>query len=106
MARFAGQTVPSTNLDAILIENFDDLRRARDEEDAGIDQFAADLTPEFLLRTFSYVNNEGRTLTDPAPLLLAHFFNHQTHHRGQVTDLLMQTNVDPPVLDMHRVINP
>ena len=52
------------------------------------------------------MNNEGRALGDPAGLLLAHFFNHQTHHRGQVTDLLMQTSIEPPVLDMHRVINP
>jgi uncharacterized damage-inducible protein DinB len=39
-------------------------------------------------------------------MLLAHFFNHQTHHRGQVHDLLTETGVDTPVLDLHRVIKP
>ncbi|MCZ6558158.1 MAG: damage-inducible protein DinB, partial [SAR324 cluster bacterium] len=43
---------------------------------------------------------------DPVSLLLAHFFNHQTHHRGQVHDMLCQTEVAPPVLDMHRVLRP
>ena len=39
-------------------------------------------------------------------LLLAHFFNHQTHHRGQVHDLLCQAGHRGLVLDMHRVIRP
>jgi uncharacterized damage-inducible protein DinB len=52
------------------------------------------------------VNNEGRTLEDPVDLLVMHFFNHQTHHRGQVHDMLTQTEVPPPVLDLHRVIRP
>jgi uncharacterized damage-inducible protein DinB len=29
-----------------------------------------------------------------------HFFNHQTHHRGQVTTLLMQAGLDPGVTDL------
>jgi uncharacterized damage-inducible protein DinB len=28
------------------------------------------------------------------------FFNHQTHHRGQVTTLLMQCGIDPGVTDL------
>ncbi len=32
--------------------------------------------------------------------LLTHFFNHQTHHRGQVTTLLMQAGVDIGVADL------
>ena len=53
-----------------------------------------------------YINNEGRPCEEPLPLLLAHFFNHQTHHRGQVHGLLSQTGQAPPVLDLHRVLNP
>ncbi|MGY8959468.1 MAG: DinB family protein [Alphaproteobacteria bacterium] len=33
-------------------------------------------------------------------VILQHFFNHQTHHRGQVHDMLSQTDVAPPVLDL------
>ena len=104
--RFEGRAMPSTDLDAILYENFDDLWPARQAEDDRIEQFAAGLTGAFLTRGFRYVNNQGVDLEDPASLLVAHVFNHQTHHRGQVHDLLSQTEVPPPSLDMHRVINP
>ncbi|MBM3492310.1 MAG: hypothetical protein FJX68_18090 [Alphaproteobacteria bacterium] len=42
----------------------------------------------------------------PATMLVLHLFNHQTHHRGQVHDMLCQAGVKTPVLDMHRVLNP
>lgn len=32
--------------------------------------------------------------------LLSHFFNHQTHHRGQATTLLFQAGVDPRETDL------
>jgi len=44
------------------------------------------------------VNPQPRVM--PMPLALAHFFNHQTHHRGQVTTLLMQKGIDPGVTDL------
>ncbi len=106
LARFAGEEVPSTGLDAILYQDFAELRAARKVEDARIEGFTAALTPEFLGGSIRYVNNERRSFDDPVDLLLTHLFNHQTHHRGQVTDLLMQTDTRPPVLDLHRVLKP
>ncbi|XGV95269.1 MAG: DinB family protein [Leptolyngbya sp. BL-A-14] len=106
LTRFTGGTIPSTGLDAILYETFEDLRAARIAQDDAIEGFAAGLTDEFLGRSIQYVNNQGRNLEDPADLLVAHFFNHQTHHRGQIHDMLTQTDVAPPSLDMHRVIRP
>jgi uncharacterized damage-inducible protein DinB len=106
LARFAGEEVPSTELDAILYEDFEELREARGEEDARIEAFAAGIGEGFLRGEIRYVNNEGRTCVDPVGLLVAHLFNHQTHHRGQVHDMLCQTSVPPPVLDLHRVIRP
>jgi uncharacterized damage-inducible protein DinB len=35
-----------------------------------------------------------------------HFFNHQTHHRGQVHVMISQTDIAPPALDMHRILHP
>ncbi len=106
LARFEGDEVPSTGLDAILYEDFGELHAAREAEDARIEGFAAALTAEFLGGGIRYVNNAGVASHDPVELLLPHLFNHQTHHRGQVTDLLMQTESKPPVLDLHRVIKP
>lgn len=106
LARFGGEEVPSTGLDAVLYEDFDELCRAREHEDERIEAFASGLTEGFLGGTIRYVNNAGKDYEDPVNLLVAHFFNHQTHHRGQIHDLLTQTDVPPPVLDLHRVIKP
>ncbi len=106
MGRFEGKQMPSTNLDAILYEDFDELRSVRVLEDERIEAFMSKLSQDFLTKTISYVNNQGKLYTDPPNLLLAHFFNHQTHHRGQIHDMLTQTEIAPPVLDMHRILQP
>ena len=82
------------------------LGAARAEEGRRIERFAAGLDSAFLAGSIAYRNNEGRDLSDPAVTALARFFNHQTHHRGQVLDMLSQVGAPPPVLDLHRVLNP
>ena len=106
LARFAGEEVPSTGLDKILYDGFDELREARKAEDARIEAFAAGLDEGFLGGEILYVNNEGKGFADPVGLLVTHFFNHQTHHRGQIHGMLSGTDVPPPVLDLHRVLRP
>ena len=83
MTRFGGGEAPSTGLDAILFEDFGELRAARIAKDAEIEAFAEGLTDAFLESAIRYVNNEGVAFADPAALCVTHFFNHQTHHRGQ-----------------------
>ncbi|MEQ9122675.1 MAG: DinB family protein [Alphaproteobacteria bacterium] len=106
LARFEGRVVPSTGLDAMPFPEFADLREARAAEDARIRAFADRLTPAALAGEIRHVDNEGRDMADPVAVLVAHFFNHQTHHRGQAHDLLSQTSVALPVLDLHRCLNP
>ncbi len=106
LTRFQGGIAPSTGLDAILYEDFAELRAARVVDDARIEAFAEGLSEAALGGTIRYRNNEGCDLADPVDLLIAHFFNHQTHHRGQVHDQLSQTAIAPPVLDLHRVLRP
>lgn len=108
MARFEGRAAPSTGLDAILHESFDDLRAARTTMDARIEAFFVALPDGFLERPVRYGNNEGRVFEDPPSLILPHFFNHQTHHRGQAHAILSQLGMGrrTPVLDLHRVLKP
>jgi len=106
LGRFEGKAMPSTNLDAILYNDFDELWQVRQAEDQRIENFAASLTGEFLSSSIQYTNNSGRVCNDPVDLLVAHFFNHQTHHRGQIHDMISQTEITPPSLDMHRIIRP
>jgi uncharacterized damage-inducible protein DinB len=108
MARFAGRQHPSTGLDAILFDAFDALREARTAMDGEIEAFFAAPPPGFWERSLRYVNNEGRVFEDPPSLVVPHFFNHQTHHRGQAHALLSLLGLGKriPVLDLHRVIKP
>ena len=107
MGRFT-ETAHATTppLGAELYPDFAGLRAARVAEDARIENFLAGATEDFLTKEVRYVNNAGEPHADPAGLLLAHLFNHQTHHRGQVHTMLSQTAVKPPSLDMHRAIRP
>ena len=104
--RFAGQTIASIGLDAILYEDFEQLWQARITEDERIQAFVADLTEITLSQELCYINHAGQQHRDSIMLLVTHFFNHQTHHRGQVHNLLSQTVVPPPSLDLHRIIAP
>ena len=77
-----------------------DLKQARDALDAAIEQWLADMPPEFLISTMRYANTKGVQRAHPAWQALTHFFNHQTHHRGQVTTLLTQAGVDVGATDL------
>ena len=106
MARFEGGTHPSTDLDAILFETFEGLRLERETMDRRIEAFFGTVDAGFLGRSLAYTNNQGRDYVETAPVAVGHFFNHQTHHRGQVHVMLSQTSVAPPSLDLHRIVNP
>jgi uncharacterized damage-inducible protein DinB len=106
MSRFAGGGSTTPPLNTILFETFAELSAARSEQDAGIESFFANVDDGFVSRSLSYTNSLGKDCTDSAPHAVLHFFNHQTHHRGQVHVMLSQTDVRPPSLDMHRILNP
>lgn len=48
----------------------------------------------------SYVSSVGQPYTSPRSALLAHLFNHATHHRGQVSTALTQAGIEAPVMDI------
>ena len=55
----------------------------------------------WLAETLQYRSNvDGITRVLPAWILVTHVFNHQTHHRGQVTTLMKQLGHDPGVTDI------
>ncbi|HVV45954.1 MAG TPA: DinB family protein [Bryobacteraceae bacterium] len=106
LARFEGGGATTPALNSVLYDEFPALRAARAAHDARIEAFFATLTDDTLSRSFPYVNNQGKNYVESAPVAFSHFFNHQTHHRGQITVMLSQTPVKPPSLDLHRIVNP
>ena len=83
------------SLDQELYADFAELTAAREEMDAEIAAWVGKVSPDRLAATFRYGRNESVLWT-----ALAHFFNHQTHHRGQVTTLLTQAGQDVGKTDM------
>lgn len=76
------------------------LRAYREQLDAIISAFASQLTPADLAHTFEYRSTRGDLYRKEFGLVLLHFFNHQTHHRGQASTLLTQAGVDIGVTDL------
>jgi uncharacterized damage-inducible protein DinB len=80
---------------ADLVSLFDYRQRL----DGIIERWGAELTPEHLASTLSYASMAGVRSNKRFDAVLQHFFNHQTHHRGQVSTLLFQAGVDVGVTD-------
>ncbi len=87
------------SLDQELYADFGELRRERTKTDGEIAAFVATLSDEKLSANLRYLR---RGVVNEFPLwhAVAQLFNHQTHHRGQVTTLLMQAGHDPGVTDL------
>lgn len=80
------------------------LRSYRRGLDALIERWVTELAPDHLDAGLTYRNMAGVASTRPFGALLQHLFNHQTHHRGQASDLLFQAGVDVGVTDLLAVI--
>lgn len=87
-------------LDHLLYPDFGELRKAREAMDSRIISVVADLSGERLAENLDYKTVAGEACSTPLTLVLMHMFNHQTHHRGQVHDMLSQTPCSPPPLDI------
>ncbi len=103
MNRFDGSGPTYSRLDEIPFDRFAPLRSAREAEDRRIIEWIDALNADALGGSFTY-----RTIVNPAEVTqrlapaLAHFFNHQTHHRGQVHGILtaLRGKAGAPSLDL------
>jgi uncharacterized damage-inducible protein DinB len=89
-----------TSLTERLADALAPLADYRRRADAVIDAFAAQLTADDLGQVLRYHSTDGRAQAKRFAPLLQHFFNHQTHHRGQASTLLFQAGVDVGVTDL------
>ena len=92
-------------LDEVLFTDLTALRQRRTLLDEAISAWVAALTAEDLAANLDYANTKGMAQTKPLGSLLLHFFNHQTHHRGQATTLLSQAGVDVGETDLLALIS-
>ncbi|OAN59539.1 DinB family protein [Magnetospirillum moscoviense] len=100
MGRFEGQPAQGiVSLGQILHPDFSGLKEARDEFDRHIVAWCDGLSGD-LARPLAYRTIAGVAAETPLNWSLFHFFNHQTHHRGQVHGLLSHAGIEPPPLDL------
>jgi len=100
MARFAGDPPPPWRLDEQPHADLAALGAAREALDARIVAHIEALTEAEIAGELVYRNTSGQEFRQPRAEALAHFFNHETHHRGQVHALLTRIAGDAPPLDL------
>lgn len=87
-------------LDVRLCSTLSELTVKRAYMDDIIIDFTAELTEQAIASPLAYNNSKGLSFNKNFGCLLQHFFNHQTHHRGQLSTLLYQAGVDVGVTDL------
>lgn len=98
-----GLPVPES-LDQILFTDIQNLSQHRKWLDGVITEWAHSIAESDLDHVLQYTNIKGVAATRSFFSLVMHFFNHQTHHRGQVTTLLSQAGIDVGVTDLLALI--
>jgi uncharacterized damage-inducible protein DinB len=101
MHRFTGEGPSPTRLDAINHERLADLRAAREAEDRRITAYIDGLDETALAGSIRYRRvSTPEEFVQPLMPALDHFFNHQTHHRGQAHSILCSFGRRDLVLDL------
>ncbi len=101
MHRFTGEGEHPTVLSQTLHADFASLLQSREAEDRRIIAWVESLDEGKLASTISYTTITGpMQVTQRLAPALAHFFNHQTHHRGQAHSALSILGHAPPPLDL------
>ncbi len=81
--------------------DWDEMVRERKAVDELIIEWAHQIDEAALGEDLSwYSGAAGRDVSKPLGLLISHFFNHQTHHRGQVHAMLTAAGQRPADTDL------
>jgi uncharacterized damage-inducible protein DinB len=103
MHRFAGTPQPTIpgKASPALFERWEDLKREREAFDETIIGWTDRLDQEWLAGDITWYSGIMRAdMTRPRWKIITHFFNHQTHHRGQVHAMLTRLGTKPEDTDL------
>jgi uncharacterized damage-inducible protein DinB len=100
MRRLSGVGDHPARLDAIVFDDLPSLTTARQREDERINRFIEGLAVASFEEMLDYRTLNGMPQRQRRAEILAHLFNHQTHHRGQAHGILTALGVDPLPLDL------
>ncbi len=91
MSRFDGWAKPDVKLTDSdrYVADFGEMQTRRAEMDRRLEAWAAGLDPAWLGKDLHWFSGAAKQdVHRPRTLLVAHMFNHQTHHRGQAHAIL------------------
>jgi uncharacterized damage-inducible protein DinB len=101
MHRLTGAGDHPDKLNAILFDDLPSLHAARVGEDRRILEFVQALPEPAFEQMWDYRTLNGTPQTQRRREILAHLFNHETHHRGQAHAILTVLGVtEPDSLDL------
>ena len=107
MSRFDGLPPPPVNIrqSAGMIEDFAELSRLRSEADGKITAWAERVDDAWLAGDMVWFSQAAqKELRLPRDLLVTHFFNHQTHHRGQAHAMITAAGEQTGDTDLFLVV--
>jgi uncharacterized damage-inducible protein DinB len=100
MGRFIGEPF-FAKIGQELYTDFNQLHQEREITDQQIINWSKNLSSEWLNQPFQYTSGvDKKTRTLLKWILVTHMFNHQIHHRGQLTTLLSQLGYDIGITDL------
>ncbi len=101
LKRLTGEGDHPDRLDAIIYDDRLELASARADEDERLRRYVDSLDNDLLDGLQEYTTTSGKPFEQRRTDILAHLFNHQTHHRGQAhTILSLLTEREPPSLGL------
>jgi uncharacterized damage-inducible protein DinB len=101
MRRLTGSGDHPDKLNAIVFDDLSSLHAARADQDRRIIAFVQGLAEPAFEEALEYRMLNGAPQRQPRREILAHLFNHQTHHRGQAHAILTVLGVaEPDPLDL------
>jgi len=97
--RIKGGVASNYALDETLYPQISALIPARFEHDQSLIGFLNEYDETAFNRLITYIRR-GQAYTEPLIEILAHLFNHQTHHRGQMHSMVFQLTGKSLELDL------
>ena len=84
-----------------MVSDWSELRVQRFATDEQIVLWAEQVDAAWLASDLTWFSGAARQeVTKPVGFLVTHFFNHQTHHRGQVHAMLTAAGAKPDDTDL------
>ena len=104
ISRLEGKDHGLKSLDQILYENLILLEEARIKEDKRLVNLVNNLSKDNIHREITYKGFDASKQNYTINLILITLFNHQTHHRGQIHNMISQAGIQPPQIDIPNFI--